>query len=231
MTNVLLEYIRKGHNEAQKEKQAYKPKPIITISREYGCPSAETAGLLCEKINHELFSKNAPAWRWVNKEVLEKSSSELNLEPEKIEYIFDNEQRSAVDEILAAFSNKYYKSDRKIRKTIQEVIETIAYQGNAIIVGRGGVAITRDHPNALHIRLSAPLEWRTERISKKYSLTEKEAKKRILDLDKKRLAFIGSFLKQEIDYSLFDLVINCKTFEPNEASALIFDLMHKRKMI
>ena len=50
----------------------------------------------------------------------------------------------------------YYKSDLKIRTTIAKVIRKFANEGNAIIVGRGGVAITRDIPLSLHIFLEAP---------------------------------------------------------------------------
>ena len=44
-------------------------------------------------------------------------------------------------------------------------IRNIAKTGYVIIVGRGGVAFANDNPASLHIKLTAPVEWRVERIS------------------------------------------------------------------
>ncbi|MBN1463455.1 MAG: cytidylate kinase-like family protein [Paludibacteraceae bacterium] len=230
MSNLLFEYIQKGKKEIELGSSQYQARPIVTISREYGCPSAEVAGMLCEKINHELFSKK-DQWRWVNKEILEKSSAELNIDQTKVENIFNNEQRTTVEEIIEAFSNKYYKSDRKIKKTIKSVVESIAWQGNVIIVGRGGVAITHDHPNALHVRLIAPIEWRVDMISSKYSLSKQESENRVIESDKNRKAIIEEFLGKPYTNDIFDLIINSKSFSTEATIELIIKMMKTKKLM
>ena len=82
-----------------------------------------------------------------------------------------NQLLRIIDDILAAHLSKYYKSDRKIRGTVGKVIRNIACEGYAVIVGRGGVAITRDIANSLHINLEAPMEWRVLRVSEKHNLS------------------------------------------------------------
>ena len=42
-------------------------------------------------------------------------------------------------------------------------VRALAEVGRVIIVGRGGVFITRDLPGGIHVRLVAPREWRVRR--------------------------------------------------------------------
>ena len=125
--------------------------PYISISRDFGC----LANPIAERLARELSLRNKKKginrdWKWLNKQILEESAKALELNPSKIKYIFQSQQKSIFDEIVSALSTRYYKSDKKIRKTITEVIRAIAKTGDVIIVGRGGVAFGKDNPNSLH---------------------------------------------------------------------------------
>lgn len=231
MSNLLLKYIKRGIEEAQKDKQKqFVLKPVITISREFGCPSHDIAKLLVEKIN-EGVQNPEDKWKWVSKEILEQSALELNIDPSKIEYVFNNQQRSLADEIIAALSSKYYKSDKKIRTTIKEIIDAIAMQGNVVIVGRGGVAITREHPKSLHIRLDAPINWRITRTAQRHGLSDQAAKKKVVDTDKNRMALINDFLGYASDHTIFDVILNCKYLSEEEVVQTIISMAKHKKMI
>jgi cytidylate kinase len=143
------------------------------------------------------------------------------MDPSKIKYVFDNEQKGFIDDIFSAQLNKYYKSDRKIRNTINRVIRNIANEGYALIVGRGGVAITRDIPKSLHVSLEAPLAWRATRVSEKHELSLEEAVKYARDIDRKRLLFRESFQGKNNDYTEFDLTLNCMTLSVDEIVKII----------
>ena len=89
--------------------------PVITISRQFGC----LANDFVEKLQKALHKHNKHQnWEKINKEILETSAKELNLDPKKIKYVFDSEQRTTMNEIMESMLTKYYKSDRVIRKTI-----------------------------------------------------------------------------------------------------------------
>ena len=88
-------------------------------------------------------------WKWLNKQILEESAKALNVSPSKIKYIFQSQRKTMLDEIVGALSTRYYKSDKKMRNTIIEVIRSIAKKGDVIIVGRGGVAFSDDNPDSL----------------------------------------------------------------------------------
>lgn len=176
MNNDLLKYMsERFQSDCSKLKD---PGPVITISREYGCPAKMIAEQLADVLTRKMAARGRNVkWRWISKEILTESARQLNLEPDNIKYVFNYEQRSVIDDILQSHSQKYYKSDRKIRNTIANVIRNIACDGHAIIVGRGGVAITKDIVRSLHINLEAPMEWRALRISEKNGVSFEDAKK------------------------------------------------------
>ena len=206
--------------------------PVVTIAREFGCPSKKVAEKLVSRLS-EIKSPLAKKmeWRWISKEILDESARQLNMDPEEIQYVFRYEKRGAFDDILSSYSKKYYKSDRKIRNTIARVIRNIASEGNVIIVGRGGVSITREIEKSLHIQLEAPLSWRALRVSEKYCLTMDEAKKYANDIDNKRKIFRDYFHGKGSDYSRFDVIFNAMTLSVDEIVEGIIGLLIIRKMI
>jgi len=217
------------HDESGKGQEAG---PVITISREYGCPAKLIAGRLAEELTRKLFVKGKDAiWRFITKEIMAESAKALEIDPEKIKYVFEYEQKSVIEDIISAQFNKYYKSERKIRNTVAKVIRNMAYEGNVIIVGRGGVAITHDIPKSLHIMLEAPIEWRTVRVAQNYNISQEEAKKAALDIDKKRKEFREYFQGKDTDYTRFDLTINCMAFTMEEIVHIILRVAEIRKLV
>ncbi len=211
--------------------QKYKG-PVVTIAREFGCPSREIAIELADRLNQIKSSKAKKIeWRYITKEILFESARELKLDPSEIEYVFKYEKKSFFDEILSSQSRKYYHSDRKIRRTIARVIRNMASEGNVIIVGRGGVAVTRDIERSLHIKLEAPIEWRVLRVAERHCLSEKDARKMAMEVDKKRMELRDYYHGKGTDYSRFDVRYNCMTLSINEISESIVYLLRVRKII
>ena len=206
--------------------------PYISISRDFGC----MANVIAQKLARELTKRNKAAsiqkdWKWINKVILHESAKALELSPSKIEYVFQSQRKTIMDEIVSAMSTRYYKSDKRIRKTIIEVIRSIAKTGHVIIVGRGGVAFAKDNPKSLHIKLTAPIEWRVDHISKNYNKTRREALKYVLEVDQERKFLIDSFMGFDTDCSIFDLTFNRQTIKDDELIFIILNLMEKRKLI
>jgi cytidylate kinase len=226
----LSNYLKDRYQETQSA-QAF-PGPVVTIAREVGCPSKGLATFLIEKLNSSnyKFSKKIP-WKWISKEIMEESAKDLGVDLAEIQYVFDYKTHGILEDLLLSHSKKFYKSDRKIRGTVAKVIRNFAYEGNAVIVGRGGIAITRDIPKSLHIKLEAPLEWRALRTSEKHNITLDQAKKYCLEIDKKREEFRDYFQGKGNDYTRFDMIFNCMTIDPKEISEIIFETLKIRKII
>jgi len=208
------------------------PGPVITMAREYGCPAKIVARQLTEELSRKMQVKGMEGpWRYSTKEIMAESARALQLDPAKIRYVFQYEQKGMMDEILSAQFTKYYKSDRKIRSTIAQVIRNIACEGNVVIVGRGGVPIVHDIPRSLHIMLEAPLEWRSLRISEKYTMKQEEARKECIDIDKKRQQFREYFQGKNTDYTRYDVTLNCMTLSVDEIVKIIIKAVEVKKLI
>lgn len=208
------------------------PGPVVTISREVGCPAKTVASDLSEYLNNikKVKGKEHP-WRWISKEILMESARELQVDSSQIQHIFEYKNRGVLEDLLLAQSKDYYKSDLKIRTTIARVIRKFANEGNAIIVGRGGVAITRDIPSSLHIFLEAPLEWRALRVAEKHNLSIEHARNYAQNIDKKRMHFRDYYQGKGNDYTRFDMKLNCMTLANREIVQIISGAMKTRSMI
>lgn len=230
--NILQQYLEERHRDQKQDKDFGEPGPVVTISREFGC----SGKFLADKLNHRLNQEKKGdqkkgSWRVVSKEILEESAKELELHPSQIEYVFKYEKKSAIDEILGALSSKYYKSDRRIRNTIKKVIQTIGMEGNSVILGRCGAVITKNVSRSLHVRVIAPIEWRTEVIKKRFNLTDKKAREYIDDIDKKRAQLKNNLADEIVDDTFYDLIFNAKKFEFDEMVEIIMKTLEVKKII
>jgi len=212
MKNTLLSYMnRRLGEEEHRSTPGFKPAgPVITISREVGCGGISLSQALADELNKSVFCKQ---WQVISKEVLSESAKELKVRPEKVDRLFSTQEHSAFDEILAAFTDKYYKSNRVIMKTVREVIHNFAVDGCCIIVGRAGHLIAADIENALHIRLVAPLKWRIESLVARKNMTREEAQKYIHEVEKERTVFRDYFRKDKHEAEQFDVTIDMSSFE------------------
>jgi len=208
------------------------PGPVITISRELGCPAKKIACELTDQLNLLKNKKGKEhSWRWISKEILSESARAMNVDCDQIEHVFQYKNRNVLEDLLLAQSKDYYQSDLKIRTTIAKVIRSFANKGNAVIVGRGGVAITRDIPRSLHVMLEAPLEWRAVRTASKHNMTLEQARSYALSIDKKRKQFRDHFQGKGNDYTRFDIRLNCMTLESAVIVKIILGAMKARDFI
>jgi len=208
MVNILLKYLEERLKTVKEHKPIVAEGPVITISRDFGCPANLVASDLAELLTKRDDPSKEP-WKVITKEILDESAKELGLDPEKIEYIFKFEKRSVFDEIIEAFSSKYYKSERKIRNTIRDVIHDFGGKGRVIIVGRAGSTILHDVPRSLHVRLIAPLDYRIEGVSKRHQISHRAARRLTVDMDRKRAQLRSTAAIFTRDVERFPIVCSC----------------------
>jgi cytidylate kinase len=234
MSNILLQYMKaRFKSEPGKSKKSKNQfGPVVTISREYGCPAKRLAGMLSSSLNRielENYSKNR--WSWIGKEILDESAKELNLKPTMVREVVNKEMNGVVDDIVLSLSHKYYPGDRKIKQTIGDVIRDFAEQGHVIVVGRGGVSITRNIPNSLHVKIQAPLEWRINDVSNRQMISLSEARKKIEHIDAQREMIREFFEGKKVDDSIFDVVFNYMTVSEEVIISTIIHMMEMRDMV
>lgn len=200
--------------------------PIITISRQTGCDAVATAKKLVVLLN-EHYKTNK--WHWVDKQILTDAAKELKTDSSKVRSFLDGSNFSGLSEMIMAISGDFISNDT-IRSAIDKVVKSVCSVGYAVLVGRGGVSITRGLEKALHIRLVAPFYWRVENIIKKRKYDIETAEEFVVDTDEKRHNIILNFLEKKplnIDY-LFDASINRSSFNVDQIAELILEIYIRR---
>jgi cytidylate kinase len=230
MNNTMMVYLNKRlHQNDQKYPSASKdPGPVICISREVGCGGVNVARFLAAELDKQTICKR---WRVISKEILEESARELDMDPNKLKSFLKEGDRNVFDDILNAFSEKRFKSERKISKTLIDLISTFANDGCCIIVGRAGHIIARNIEKSLLVRLTAPLEWRTRQIMEKNNYNVRQASEFIEKTEKERQNFRKHIAGVQGNEDEFDLTFNLSRMSIQEISAMIIVVAKSRGML
>jgi cytidylate kinase len=202
------------------------PGPFVTISRETGC----NANLIAEELVN-ILKKDDFRWKYINKELIYQAANKLKVNPKRIHEIIEAEHRTSANEILDALATRYYKNDRIVRKNLTEILKYDATQGHVIIVGRGGVAVTKDIERGLHIKLVAPLDYRIEKIMERKKMTVDQAKEYVIETDKKRALLLEQFSGKKINQIYFDLTLNCQSFDSKGIVDVILKAMKIKHLV
>lgn len=207
MNNTLMVYLNKRlhQNDTRLRDHDSRPGPVICISREVGCGGVNIANLLATELDKHGICKK---WRVISKEILQDSARELDMDPNKLKNYLKEGERGVFDDILAAFSEKRFKSDRKINKTLIDLIKSFATDGHCIIVGRAGHIIAKDIDRSLLVKLTAPIEWRVKQIMDKNNLNLRQALEFIEKTEIERENFRKHIAGDDSKADEFDLTIN-----------------------
>lgn len=148
---------------------------IITINRQFGSLGRPIARLLSERLGINYYDRD----------IVDQTAKKLNMPVSEI-----SELEESVNAGL--FSMKYPLGmgttdvQDKIFAEQRRLIEKIASKESCIIVGRCADAILNEYPNLLKMFIYSPKEERQRVCVKDFQMTETEAKRMILEVDKAR---------------------------------------------
>lgn len=228
-----MQYLRERSEKPQRrEDETPHNKPVITISREYGCPGERIAEKLVQtliKKNHATGGKDN--WRWISKEIIEESAQKLKMTPSLVRELSKKTDESLFDGFTSFFADKFYPSDRKIHNTIAGFIYTTAVEGHVVILGRASEVITHNFINSLHVKLYAPMDWRTEVTSISESISASTAKKVCEENDARRENFRHYFRGDKESSGFYDVMFNCQELNDDEIIEMILILAETRGFV
>lgn len=222
----IFDYFDARYRAEMLERPVDRTGPVITISRLTGCDGREVAAELVALLN---LRYNTNRWKWVDKDIIYHAASELKTDTHRVETYYQGLGMTDISQMIMAFSGTYV-TDSSVKKAIREVVLSIARDGYAVIIGRGGVAITKDIANALHVRLMAPIYWRVQNVVKKKGMIIEKAEEYVRQTDEKRHKLIVDFLDKKsvsIDH-LFDVSINRSSFTIDQISSMILSMYEAR---
>lgn len=208
--------------------------PVITISRECGCSAKRIASKLSRILSGVSYipeTKTESEWRWISKEIIENAAHDLELSPEKVRSVFMAENKVHIEEVSTAFSTEkiYEIEDEKVVQTVGSVIRNFAEAGNFIIVGRGAEFFIKNIDNRLSIRLTAPLDWRVNRIMQISEMSYADAHDYVIGIDRLRNLFVKNVAGREIDNTDFDVVFNYSTMMDDHIVNAVVDILRSRQ--
>jgi cytidylate kinase len=154
---------------------------VITVSREYGAGGGEVARRFAAILG----------WRLLDAELLHEAAA--------LEHLPDAELEN-LDERAISFKDRFrlHPAHEKYIHGLKEVARQAAARGNVILVGRETSQLVGDSPNALHLRLVAPREWRVARMAEKEHWSSEEALARCAAVDQTRDRFYRYFFGSDV---------------------------------
>jgi cytidylate kinase len=198
---------------------------VITMEREFGCGAAAIA----EELAHRL------GWKLWDKLLTEEVARIANVAPAAVKRC-DERMDSGLHRLAKAFWRGSYERSSTLGSQVfdtdhmmilmQDIMNRIAKEGNAVVVGRGGPFFLRQESDAFHVFLYAP---RAEKVRRVVSdgRSSHEADDLVDTVDRERIAFIKHYFNADWPTrSLYHVMLN--TAMGNEAVIkTILNTMHQ----
>ena len=233
MDNLFIKYMSERAKKAvSTDGNVDSSGPVITISRQYGCPAERISEKLVKVLSKRAsVNQGSLEWRLISKEIIEDSAKQLKLTPSLVSDLKEYKSRGFMDHLTMFFSEGFYTRDSQIMVTIAKFIHAAASQGHVVVLGRAGEAITQNINHSLHIKLEAPLDWRVRNVCSERNITPYDAKELCQEMDKRRTEFRDHFQSGRADIEFFDLILNTKTLSDDLIVDMIVNLADSKGLI
>jgi len=110
-----------------------------------------------------------------------------------------------------------------------DIINRVASQRAAIIVGRGGYWVLRHHHRVLSVFLHAPISFRQKRVEELYHVTQSQALKLINSIDQERARYLKALTGADgSDASLYHLCLDTSAIGLEKCEAIILEALQAR---
>lgn len=201
---------------------------VITISREIGSGGHTVGKILADKLKTFYFDKY----------LIEQLTKKFNLTTSAIEKLKGEKKNWLVEmlhslapvpsaqalDVDAKFSQEFRinVTPDDIYEAETEILKELADEGSCVIAGRSGFYVLRDHPNHLHVFITASDEYRVQRIMRKQCLKEASARALMKSIDEARENYIKRHTgTSRYDARNYDLVLKADGHSEEELASLI----------
>jgi cytidylate kinase len=208
--------VRKLHPEGRAPEGPWQ-KMNVTLSRRHGAGGDAVAAALGQLTGWAVYDRELVDFIAENAHVHQRVVSTLD------------ERRLSETEIwMRTLIDSGAMAPDKYLKHLLKVLASLFAHGQTIVVGRGAHLVVNPE-QAVRVLITAPLEWRTQRLMEKRGIDKREAQKVITDVDATRAAFIRRYFHVDTnDHTIFDLVINSEHTQPQQAARIILCALEQR---
>jgi CMP/dCMP kinase len=196
---------------------------VITIARQLGASGEAVANRLAEALG----------WRLLDRALVERIADELEVAPEQVAAC-DERVENFVERLGAYLSeglpemmpipNVPPVSPESTARAARRIVEAVADEGPAVIVGHGAQCILQGHPEVMHVLAHAPFPRRVRRVADHFHLDERAATERVRQSDADRRRYIREhFSRDWLDPTLYHLAVDTGRFGVEGAAELIWE--------
>jgi cytidylate kinase len=187
--------------------------PVVTISRQFGAGGSSVAAIVAAELHAEV----------VDKKLIEEVARRLEISPSDVA-AEDERPRPMLERLARSFAalepamgtgwsppypDPLFDPRKAIIQLTEQIIGEVADGGNVVIVGRGAGFCLRDRPNVFRVFLRAPEAVRVGVLMERLGLGEAEARRKMLETDANRAAYIHQLYKKDwCDPDEYDLIVN-----------------------
>lgn len=180
---------------------------IITIEREYGSGAAAIAAQLAKRLG----------WKLWDQLLTQEIAHRAQVDPSAVKRC-DERMDSRFHRLAKTFwrgsyersstlGSQMFDTDRMMAM-MQETMNKIGDEGNAVIVGRGAPYFLRENPCAFHVFLYAPRSEKIRRIVAS-GQSEREAIEQVETIDRERIAYVKHYFNADWPTrSLYHVMLN-----------------------
>jgi CMP/dCMP kinase len=188
---------------------------VITVSREYGAGGGEVARCLAEALG----------WELLDHELLHRAAALEKMPDEELERL-DEKALSVADRF------RLHPPHQRYMHGLTEAAKQAAARGNVVLVGRGTRQLLADVPDALHLYLVAPRDWRVQRMALRDHCSMEQARTRCLQVDRRRDHFTRYFFGPDaLQPEQYDLVANTDRVPFEDVVAGVLDLARPKEEV
>ena len=183
---------------------------LITVSRETGSQGKEITELLSKKLDLPIITRDLVMTQWFPEIA---SEHELHMLTESPKFFLNPSSQGI-----------------SFAEHLENKLKNFIAEQPAIIFGLGAQIIFAHHTGALHVKVIASQEVRTNRIMQTHSLEKKDAERFLELTDRKHKRYIASLYgKDWADPVLYNLTLNTDYLSINEGASLIYYLAQNRQ--
>ncbi len=203
---------------ARDEAQAHGRRDVVAISRERGSGGTLIGMMVAKQLE----------WEFYDRELINSVAQEIGTEPEAVE-AHDERAPNFMHNLFLQLLEGKRPTEIQYLRTLVRILRSIRGRGRAVIMGRGANLVL---PDALRVRIVAPVDVRTERVADLDDMSLAEAGKEILSSDRDRRQFIRAHFGVDAeDPYYYDLAINTATTSLEHAARLVLCAVEARRAV
>jgi cytidylate kinase len=181
---------------------------LVTIEREFGCGAPAISTQLAERLGwklwDQLLTEEIARLANVDHSAVRRCDERMDSRLHRLARSF---WRGSYERNSAAMGSQMFDADCMM-EMMQETMNKIAQEGNAVVVGRGAPYLLRENPDAFHVFLYAPRSEKIRRVMAE-GHGEDDAAEMVDSVDHERIAYVKHYFNADWPTrSLYHLMVN-----------------------